>query len=386
MENEVIIEQNTEREAAVASKPNFDNLTAADFPELSENYVPAVKQEEKQAEEKPIVTPEEAKVTEELTLEEDKAEVVKPAEEVKEEVKPEDAEEKFELTLDEETNEGSEEGDWIEYAKSKGLEIKDNTVDAFLEAKENDYAAKIAEVDNKKMEDYFGDLDPKLRMKIELQKTGMSLSDIDAPLNNIAKFKALSDVELYREDLVTRYSNATQEWIDSEMEKAVESGQITHDATRLRLDLDNWEKEVNNQQQQIIDKYKVNSDKFLQEKRSNEIESITKAVNEMSEFFDVPLSETVKKTLVDKAISGKYDQILNDPTKKAEIIAYMELGRKAHDIAVAKSAAMAKREAHKTFHNTPPVETGGGARNTTETIGDGNFDKLKDDPFLNGKR
>ena len=47
------------------------------------------------------------------------------------------------------------------------------------------------------MEDYFHNLDPKTRMEIELQQTGMTLEEINAPLENIAKFRSLSPVELY---------------------------------------------------------------------------------------------------------------------------------------------------------------------------------------------
>lgn len=375
MEEQVIVAENTERDATVASpKPNFDLLSDDKYLNNTESteieVKPKIKEEEKRTEE----------VASDLALETEKssAQEVKTNELVSENV--ETTEEAL-LTLDDSTI-THDENSWIAYAKSEGIDISEDSPEAYIAAKIEPLQKQLAEVDSKKMEDYFVGIAPEIRMEIELNQAGMSYEDIKAPLDNIAKYQSLTDVELYREDLVLRYPNATQEWIDADIEKAVDSGQISHDAVRIRLDLDNEKNNIINQREQIIEKYKVNKDNFLQEKRRQEVESISKALDNMPEFLGSPISTDVKKGLADRYNTGKYDQLLNDPAMKAKFITYIELGEKAHKLAVDKSYAKGRLEITKELHNTPPLNTGGAGKQIQ--TGEGNFEKLEGDSHLRG--
>lgn len=382
MENmETIVAENTERDVQVATPPKADLSKLATEPGLQIDFgqpKPVEEQkpntEEVKEEVKETVNPES-----ELTVENTEAEK-KEGEETTEEVK---LDEETVLKLEDESVQNeAEEGSWIAYAKAEGLEITEDTPEAYIAAKIQPLEQKIEEVKNQKLEELLHDVDPEIRMEIELNKSGLSLQDIKAPLDNIARYKSMSDVELYREDLTLRYPNATQEWIDADVEKAVESGQIAHDAVRLRLDLDNLEAQIKQDRQQIVEKYRENNAKFLESKRSSEIESVTKALNEIPSFMGAVIAPESKQIMARKYSEGKYDQILNDPNKRAEFIMYHELGKKAYEAAIAKSEAKGKLSVTKHLSNIPPVENLGNGKSTTEQEQLTGLKKLTQEPGL----
>lgn len=380
-ENETIVAENTERDVQVATPPKADLSKLATEPGLQIDFgqpKPVEEQkpntEEVKEEVKETVNPES-----ELTVENTEAEK-KEGEETTEEVK---LDEETVLKLEDESVQNeAEEGSWIAYAKAEGLDITEDTPEAYIAAKIEPIKQQLAEVENKKLEDLLHDVDPEIRMEIELNKSGLSLQDIKAPLDNIARYKSMSDVELYREDLTLRYPNATQEWIDADVEKAVESGQIAHDAVRLRLDLDNLEAQIKQDRQQIVEKYRENNAKFLESKRGSEIESVTKALNEIPSFMGAVIAPESKQIMARKYSEGKYDQILNDPNKRAEFIMYHELGKKAYEAAIAKSEAKGKLSVTKHLSNIPPVENLGNGKSTTEQEQLTGLKKLTQEPGL----
>lgn len=380
MENEnTIVAENTEREAVVATPPKADLSRLASEPGLQIDFGQnnQVKEEVKPiVEEKKEETNPEGELTVETTETEKEGEEAATTEEIK-------VEEETVLKLeDESASAEAEEGSWIAYAKSEGLDITEDTPEAYIAAKIEPIKQQLAEVENKRLEDLLHDVDPQLRMEIELNKSGLSLQDIKAPLENIARYKAMSDVELYREDLTLRYSAATQEWIDAEVEKAVENGQASHDAVRLRLDLDNMEAQIKQERAEIVEKYKVNNVKYLEETRGKEIESVTKALNEVPSFMGAVIAPESKQVMARKFSEGKYDSILNDPAKKAEFIMYHELGKKAYEAAIAKSEAKGKLSVTKHLSNVPPVENLGGGKSTTPQEQLTGLNKLKNEPGL----
>lgn len=382
MENtETIVAENTEREALVATPPKADLSKLATEPGLQIDFgqTKPVEEQKQTVEE----TKEEVKETTnpegELTVENTEPEK-KEGEKTTEEVKPDD--ETVLKLEDESTTTQPEEGSWIAYAKSEGLDITEDTPEAYIAAKIQPLEQEIEKVKNQRLEELLHDVDPEIRMEIELNKSGLSLQDIKAPLENIARYKAMSDVELYREDLTLRYPNATQEWIDADVEKAVENGQIAHDAVRLRLDLDNLEAQIKQDRQQIVEKYRENNAKFLESKRSSEIESVTKALNEIPSFMGAVIAPESKQIMARKYSEGKYDQILNDPNKRAEFIMYHELGKKAYEAAIAKSEAKGKLSVTKHLSNVPPVEDLGSGKSTTEQEQLTGLKKLTQEPGL----
>lgn len=376
-ENEQIVAENTERDAVVAAPVKADLSKLSSDPWLQAN----VNTLETKAVDpiEPATPVEEIKPDPNVDLKIEGE--VAPNTEA--EIKP-DAPltiEETPLTLDEPTEVISDENSWIAYAKEQGLEISEDSPEAYIAAKIEPLQKQLAEVENKKMEDYFHDLDPNIRMEIELNKAGMSLEDIKAPLENIAKYKAMNDAELYREDLTLRYPNATAEWIDADVEKAVENGQVAHDAIRIRLDLDNTEAGIIQERQQIVEKYKINNAKYLEEKRNNEVESISKALNEIPSFMGSTIAPESKQAMARKFSEGKYDQILKDPQFISNALLFHELGTKAYEAAIAKSKIQGTRVITDKLSNIPPVQNVGG-KITTEQEQLTGLARLRNEPGL----
>lgn len=375
--------ENIQREAAIVAKPNLDALSSADFPEYA-GIIPEQPKVEEVKKEEPIDAdaPAEIKLEEEKkpVVEEVKVEEKKEEELVLEGVKP------LELTLE---TTGPEEGSWLALAKEVGLEgVEEDSFDAIKDALTKPLLEKIETMDNKKMEDYFHDLSPKVRMYIELEKAGISLEQAEAPLKQIQSYRNMSSVELYRQELTEKIeqvrdlSDTDKDWIDSEVAKKVESGDVEHEAKRIHLGLDAWEKQVTTEQNQIIEKYKANKDNFLTSQRNEEVASVTKAMNDMSTLMGKTIPEDIRKQLGVNYSKGEYDQLLKDPQAIAEFIAYKKLGNQITKNIETESFNKGKLEQAKKLHNTPPVTTGGAGTQLATRTGDGNLDNLTAADFV----
>ena len=385
---ETIVTDKRDAEVVTAPKANLSLLSNEPWLQENVNTFEPKKEEPKTTEVIEKKNEEEIKATGELevTKTPEEIEAEKLAEAAKLEDKPLTIEE-TPLTIETDKDEIPEDS-WLALAKSQGLEITEDSMEAFVEAKVKPYVEQLEQAKTAKVEDYLVEIDPQIRMEIELNKAGLSYEDIKAPLENIARYRSMNPVELVREDLTLKISNIREltdedkAFIDAEIEKKVESGEINHDHKRLMLVLDESEKQVKDEQQSIIDRYKINNAKQLEEKRSNEIASVSKALSETPSFMGSVVAKESLEAMAKKYSDGKYDHILNDPAKKAEFIMYHELGKKAYDAAIAKSKAEGHLKVVKELHNTPPVDKlGAGASTTTHETKTG-LQKLKDEPGL----
>lgn len=386
---ETIVADNTQRDAEVAApKPNFELLSDDAYLNGNVNTV-ETKTEEVKTE---PVNDQEVKLTEEVKTEEKKEEDVAETElalegddgkkeEVKEEVK---SEEELVLTLDDDgtQTEDEDQSSWKYIAKLDGIELEEDSLDAYKEAITKPLVEQIEQVKQLTKESLLADLDPEHRLYMELAEAGLKQDEIINPLRQINEYKSMSSSQLYREDLTARFPDAPQEWIDAEVEKKVESGDVEHEATRIRLELNNIEKQIVEERQNKIEQYKQQRESFLAQKREAEVNSIAKALDDMPDFMRSPLTKEVKKGLADRYNNGKYDHIFNDPAMKAKFIAFYELGEKALKNIEAKSYNKGKLEIAGKLHNVPPLENVNGSREVKTVTG--NFERLENDPLLGG--
>lgn len=396
MENTETIVTNTERDAAVVTAPKANLSLLSNEPWLQENVntFEMPKQEPKtnvnlQEQEK-----KDEGLATDLNIEKQPNEVEKAAVEEKVADEPLTIEE-TPLTIDTEVSETPEDS-WFFIAKQEGLEIKEDSFASVKEALTAPLLEQLEQVKTAKVEDYLVDIDPQIRMQIELNKAGLSYEDIKAPLENIAKYRAMNPVELVREDLTLTYLNTkrltdvsqlTDEdkaFIDTEIESKIESGKIDHEYKRIRLLLDGEENNIKDQQQAIIDKFKINSARISEEKRNNEVESVKKALSETQRFMGSTIDKDSLENLGKEYANGTYDKLLKDPNFIKNAILYHKLGEKAHEVAIAKSRAEGELKTAKEFlHNTPPLDkVGAGKAITTETKT--GLQALKDEPSLKG--
>jgi len=390
MENTETIAKDTTREAEVATfKPNFDLLsTDATLNGNVEAPKEEIKEEVKTENKPEEVTETEIKLDEEKQSEEVKEEVKETTkEEVKEEKPVEDV-----LTLDDEVVNEVKEDSWIALAKSQNLEINEDTPEAYKEALIKPYVEQLEQAKTAKVEDYLTEVDPQIRMEIELNKAGLSYEEIKAPLENIAKFRAMNPVELVRFDMTDKMmalrgtenlSEEDKSFIDADIEKKVESGEINHDYKKLMLILDQGEKEHKDYQQYVIDKYKANKDNHIAQKSKEQTESVIKSLNEIKDFMGSPLAPETIKGLTDRFNSGKYNQMFDNPDMRAKFITFIELGEKDVKNIEAKSYNKGKLEIAKELANVPPKTTGLSGTEMTQHK-TGNFELLDGDTNLNG--
>ena len=382
-EETTAVQNDTVREESSApARANFELLSDDTF--LNSNYNEAT---------------EEAKPTE-ITKEDASKDEVKdlglePETKVEEAAKPTEAKEESTTeteTLDleplslEDTNSNEpEEGSWAYIAKLDGLELKEDSLDAYKEAITAPYEEKLREVESLTTEKLISKFeDPNVKMVFQLAEAGLTFDEIVAPFTKINEFKAMPALELVRKNLELTHTDWTPDMIDTEMEilTAVD-GRLEHEHKKIIVELDNIQREEQYRREDIVNNYKVNAEKYAMQERVQNLESVSKALNNMSEFMGSPLTSEVKQGLTERMNSGKYDQMFNDPIKKAEFIAYIELGQKAQKNLEAKSYAKGRLEITKKLHNTPPLTSGGAGKSIT-TNTEGNFERLKGDTYLNG--
>jgi hypothetical protein len=377
------VQNDTVREESSAPvRTNFELLSDDTF--LNSNYNEATE------ESKPTET-----VKEEASKDEVKDLGLEPETKVEEAAKPAEAKEEAKtetetlelepLSLEDNNSNEPEEGSWAYIAKLDGLELKEDSLDAYKEAITAPYEEKLREVESLTTEKLISKFeDPNVKMVFQLAEAGLTFDEIVAPFTKINEFKAMPTLDLVRKNLELTHTDWTPDMIDSEMEilTAVD-GRLEHEHKKIIVELDSIQREEQHRRQDIVNNYKVNAEKYAMQERVQNLESVSKALNNMSEFMGSPLTSEVKNGLTERMNNGKYDQMFNDPIKKAEFIAYMELGQKAQKNLEAKSYAKGRLEITKKLHNTPPLTSGGAGKSIT-TNTEGNFERLKGDTYLNG--
>jgi arsenate reductase-like glutaredoxin family protein len=372
--------QNAEREVQAAQKPDFsllsnDPLLNSDLGVTTiEQKQPEVKQEEK---------PEEKAA--ELTLEKEK-EVVseeKPIEEAKEE-----GEKVEELKLDEAPlvldEKPLEEGSWQYVAKELGIEgMTEDTPQAFIEAVATPLKQEIEALKAQKIDEFLVDVDPEIKLEVYLAKTGMTKEEIRQPFIQANNFRTMDPVALVRADLEAQYDGkAKPEWIDSEMEALVsKDGAIEHERERILMQVETKLESIVAERQELYNKYNTEKEAYTNNQKKQEVEAISKSLNDMSTFMGKPLPEEIRKQMSANYAKGQYNDLLNDQQAKAEFIVWKKLGSQIQKNIEAESYNRGRSEITKKLHNTPPLETGGAGKSTTQEV-KGNFDKLKGDPLL----
>ena len=382
-EETTAVQNDTVREESSApARANFELLSDDTF--LNSNYNEAT---------------EEAKPTE-ITKEDASKDEVKdlglePEAKVEEAAKPTEVKEEFAseaetldlepLSLEDTNSNEPEEGSWAYIAKLDGLELKEDSLDAYKEAITAPYEEKLREVESLTTEKLISKFeDPNVKMVFQLAEAGLTFDEIVAPFTKINEFKAMPVLDLVRKNLELTHTDWTPDMIDSEMEILTSvDGRLEHEHKKIIFELDNIQREEQYRREDIVNNYKVNAEKYAMQERVQNLESVSKALNNMSEFMGSPLTSEVKQGLTERMNNGKYDQMFNDPIKKAEFIAYMELGQKAQKNLEAKSYAKGRLEITKKLHNTPPLTSGGAGKSIT-TNTEGNFERLKGDTYLNG--
>ena len=370
-------------ESSAPARANFELLSDDTF--LNSNYNEATEEAKPTEITKEDASKDEVKdlgLEPETKVEEVKTETTETKEEVTSETETLDLEP---LSLEDTNSNEPEDGSWAYIAKLDGLELKEDSLEAYKEAITAPYEEKLREIEHLTTDKLLSKFeDPNVKMVFQLAEAGLTFDEIVAPFTKINEFKALPALDLVRKNLELTHTDWTPDMIDTEMEilTAVD-GRLEHEHRKIIVELDNIQREEQYRREDIVNNYKVNAEKYAMQERVQNLESVSRALDNMSEFMGSPLTNEVKQGLTERMNNGKYDQMFNDPIKKAEFIAYIELGQKAQKNLEAKSYAKGRLEITKKLHNTPPLTSGGAGKSIT-TNTEGNFERLKGDTYLNG--
>jgi len=247
-----------------------------------------------------------------------------------------------------------EDGTWIAVAKAKGLDITEDSFEAYSEA----FDAKLKAVEESAksitLDTILSSVKPETAAIIKLMEMGVSEESILAPTANIDNFLSMEDAQLIREDL--KLQGWDDDRIDTELEIQAEKGWLKHNADTIRLALNTSKKEIIEQREAILNQYTQNKEKAVLEQRQKEVVQFKEALNTVSSFMNVNISAEAKEAIIAKFNRGDYDQQLNDPKSKVELILFKDLGQKALKHIENTAFQKGREDKTKALLNIPPVK------------------------------
>lgn len=354
-------ENNEQRDAG------FSNWEALESdPAFSDVEIPLVNGAAETEEEEESQETEANTETEEATEETEETEEEKSEDTEKEEVKDEAKEEESETEEEKESSliefkaediEGfekePEDGTWMAVAKAQGVEIEEDSFEAYNQAVESKYQAEIEKAKSLTKEALFADMKPETVAALKLIEMGIPEEEVFAPAQRLDSYLAMDDAALIREDL--KLMNWDDERIDKEMELLGEKDAIGHQAAKIR-DLLNVEKEkITQQRESLLSQYKENKERVTIQQREQSATEFKTALDTVERFMEVPISSDAKKAILTKFNRGDYDKELNNAKSRVELILYKELGQKALKHVENTAYQKGRDEKTKKLLNVPPV-------------------------------
>lgn len=316
--------------------------------------------QEKTPEEKPAEAPE-----------------AKPQEPKAEEKPAEVPVEEKELTFDDEPESESpatEESSWKALIQDFGYELpqdytEEKGYETLMQLKQAEIQREVEKAQTFSLDDYISkfpeDRQVEARIAIELLKTGQSLEQINAPFQQIKEWRAMSKEALVRLNY-SRAEGMTEELLDHKMETLKESGKLDAEYQLLMVDINNHEKSITLQQQQIIKNFTDQQNQIREQKRQEDFNVTKAALNRMSAFMDIKLNDNHKANLLKDYEA--FDNLMKDPVKKAEFLAWNRYGKRATELIQARALEKATAEKMKQQLNVAPAIGGGGRTQTTQTL------------------
>lgn len=220
------------------------------------------------------------------------------------------------------------------------------------------------------------------KLYFDLMAQGLTLEQINAPINSIRELKALSPEQLIRKNLegLPGWDSAM---VDSEMEKLVEKGAIDIEHKKLILYLDGQENQINSERQQQINIYNQKQQHLSEQKRQQELSSFKTTLDRMPEFMGLKLNDDVKRTISSEYENGAAQNLLKNPEKVAKFMLWEKFGERALKYQKDRVLEQLTLEKAKLQHNVPTVQSGNQNRTSTtnESFNTGMDRLAKDDQF-----
>ena len=277
----------------------------------------------------------------------------------------------------------AEEGTWKSYFEQNNIPIpedfsEDNAIDL---VRQHDREAIKAEYEEKltiTAEEILSPYPPEARLILDLMAAGQTMEEINAPINKINAYKAMSKEELVRENLKGLGFEADE--IDHKMETLLAGDKLDIEYKILMKEVAQLEKRVNAQRQQYLNDYKANQETLKAQKRTQDLNLIKNTMDRMPTFMDRKLSAENKASVINDYNNGAFDRLMQDPKEKIEFMLYKKYGKQVLQSAKGRAIEQATLEKAKNQHNVPLVQNGNAnVTDTTNKTGMTGMDRLKED-------
>lgn len=266
-------------------------------------------------------------------------------------------------------------GSYKALAQTLGMEIAEESIDAFKEkfiSKEE--AEKLSKVSK---ETFFSDLDPEVAAALELKELGVPKELILEPTKEIDGYLKMDSAELVRADKMAT-DGWTPEMIDTEIESLIENGKLEHEASKIRIELNLQKTNILANRANLVQKYTEQKQSAAVQQKEQEKTQVISALNKVSTFAGVPIPKDVMQTFITKYNNGLYDKDLSSADIKANYIIMKELEGKIGKHIQNKASEKAKTELTNKLLNVPPLKQSGGGAVVTNNQQD-NWSALEKD-------
>ena len=269
------------------------------------------------------------------------------------------------------------ESSWIKLAKVKGLDIADDSFEAYDKAIDAKFAQdSVAVKEAAKLEaknELLAEKPAEVMAIIEGLEQGFTIEEILEPRKNIEALEALSNAELVAEDC--RLKGWPTELIDKHIAELTEKETLDVAAQPLR-DILKSNKDVLAQKQ--VDQLaslklsKATAEKQVRQKESDEIKN---AIVSMKEYMGVPITDNVVDHIQKKWNNGEYHEAFKDTKLISEFLMHKEFGEQGLKALKNREYQRGRDEKAMKLHNVPPIQVVGGKANPSGEVKVG-FDKL----------
>lgn len=282
----------------------------------------------------------------------------------------------------------TDEGSWKAIIQASGYEVpndysEEKGFEIFNQLKENEINQKIEIVKNYRESDLFSELPQPVqgeaKLIFDLMKTGQTLSDIVAPLQQIKEWKGMSKEELIRKNL-EGLEGYTSEMVDHKMEQIVAANHVDIEYQILMNAVNTMEKNLYTQQQQQIQAWNAKQAHVTEQRLQQEFNSFKAAMDKVPSFMDKKLSEENKASILNDYTNGYADTLLKNPEKLAKFMLYDKYGEQGIKYLQSRAIEKANLEQKKNQLNIPPTIQGNANRIETTTQIKNGIDRLANDP------
>lgn len=271
------------------------------------------------------------------------------------------------------------ESSWTALAKVRGIEITENTFDAYDKAINEDFQKKestlreTAKAEAK--EEMLAENTVEAMVIIEGTREGFTIDELLEPRRAIQALLGLSNAELVAEDC--RLKGWDQELIDKRIADLTEKDLLDVEAQPLRDMLKSNEEALATKQMAQLTALKQSKLATEAKVRQKESDEIKNTLVSMKTYMDVPISDSAVNHVMQKWNNNEYHEEFTDPKVIANFLMYREFGEQGLKALKNREYQRGRDDKAKKLHNIPPVLNAGSKTNTQGAVkAAGNFGAL----------